>query len=138
MGIDVLFDSDHERACLTCATTGIAFGRVFRGVDAGEKLEGFLQWYAVNGAHRDPRIDPAIGDVQDAWLAQLDDGCEVCGAEPWEPCDDEIVSEHARKFTRCAKHRDGCRHQARYSHREALWCSAHAPRGAVRIAEAAQ
>ena len=138
MGTHILFDSDNERACLLDSVTETVFGRAFVGIDAGDKMGGFLAWYAKHGAYRDPRIDPAIGDVQDAWLAQLDDGCEVCGAEPWEPCDDEIVSEHARKFTRCAKHRDGCRHQARYSHREALWCSAHAPRGAVRIAEAAQ
>ncbi len=140
MGVQVLFDSDNERGCLLDSVTETPFGRAFIGMDAAEKLEAFLVWYKTNGAHRDPRVDPNIRDVQDAWLASLDDGCEVCGAEPWEPCDPEAVisaggvcGEHVRRFTRCEQHGAGCHRQARYESAGKKWCSTHAPRGATYI-----
>ena len=135
MGVQVLFDSDNERGCLLDSVTETPFGRAFIGMDAAEKLEAFLAWYKTNGAHRDPRVDPNIRDVQEAWLASLDDGCEVCGAESWEPCDNDVAGDHERKFTRCENHGVGCHRQARYELGAKKWCSSHAPRGASYIGQ---
>jgi len=68
MGCRILVDRDEDAACLYDSVTGIAFGRVIRP-DGEEKLEAFLEWYAKNGATRDPRVDPNICDVQDEWLS---------------------------------------------------------------------
>ena len=89
------------------------------------KLESFLKWYAANGLCGDPRVDPKIGDVQDVWLSNLDDGCEVCGAKPWEECA-AYEDEHEREFTRCAKYNEGCRVSARLTFAGKTWCDRHA------------
>lgn len=127
MGVQVLFDSDNERACLLDTVTETVFGRAFAGMEAGEKLEGFLKWYAKNGAFHDVRVDPSIADVQDEWLAKLDDGCMICNASPWEPCDD-IDGEHDRKFAKCAGKQLGghpCPRPGRHVHGGKTWCASH-------------
>lgn len=133
MGVRVLWDGDADAAVLYDSVTETAFGRVFHG-DAQEKAEAFLKWYATNGPERDPRVDPNIGDVQDAWLASLDDGCQVCHAASWEPCDAD-ADPHERTFTRCGRHEHGCRRPARaVDAKGGMWCSSHAPRGSKTVA----
>ncbi len=99
MGCHILRDMNDNNACLYCSTDMVAFGRVFHGDFAGEELEAFCQWYAKNGAYRDPRLDPSIGDVQDAWRKTLDQGCTVCHVEGFEPCEtgDDGEKTHERK-----------------------------------------
>jgi len=91
MGVRILVDRDEDAACLYCSTDGVAFGRVMK--PHGEELqEAFLQWYAKNGKHRDPRLDPGICDVQDAWLGS---GCSECGVDGFAPCDPS-ADDHGR------------------------------------------
>jgi hypothetical protein len=138
MGVHILHDSDSERACLLDSVTETPFGRAFIGRDASEMLEAFVAWYAKEGAHRDPRVDPNIRDVQDAWLAKLDNGCGICGAEPWEACEGEgfheggQIGEHARVFTPCARRDDlHCRRHARFTNGGKAYCGSHAPNGSL-------
>jgi hypothetical protein len=99
MACRILYDIDNDRACLYDSVTETAFGRVFHGDGlAQDKLEAFLKWYAKWGAHSDPRLDFYIGDTQDRWLASLDNGCDVCLAEPWETCEPD--EEHERSSVR--------------------------------------
>lgn len=134
MGCRVMWGPEDDAACLYDSTTETVFGKRFLG-DAAEKLEAFLQWCLKE--HGDPRKLPVerVCALQDEWLAALDDGCEVCGAPPWEPCD-EMDGPHERRFTRCAGHENGCRRAARLVAPDGkTWCSGHAPRGCKAIPE---
>lgn len=44
MSVSVLADPVDDRAALYCTTSGIAFGPVFDGPDAGGRAEAFLAW----------------------------------------------------------------------------------------------
>ena len=63
MGVRIL--AGHDMACLYDSVTDTAFGRVFYGAEAEERLERFLKWYPGD----DPRLDADIGAAQDDWWA---------------------------------------------------------------------
>lgn len=52
MAVHVVYDSDLDTAALICTTSEWAFGPVFRGPDADEQAQEFVDWFASGAAAR--------------------------------------------------------------------------------------
>jgi hypothetical protein len=66
MSVEILYDSERSVASLYCTTDDVAFGPIFRGAEAREDAEAFLEWLP-----NDPREYPPydLVYVHRAWLA---------------------------------------------------------------------
>lgn len=133
MSIVILWDAEKDAAVLVDNEFETPMGRVFIG-DGYEKVEAFLAWYRVREERGEFGPMRSMGQqglcaLQDKWLAELDEGCGVCGAPPWETCDVED-NPHERKFVACARKADGCPRAARFVDAEGgTWCTTHVPSG---------
>jgi hypothetical protein len=89
MGVRMVHDADDEKAVLYDSLTDWAFGPVFtddRHGDAGEAVECFLEWLAI-----DPRrVDRAeLAERHGHWVTVRDNGPRTfCGA-CYEPDEDQ-------------------------------------------------
>jgi len=44
VSVEILYDPEHQWAGLVCTTSDALFGPLFRGADARDQAEAFLEW----------------------------------------------------------------------------------------------
>ena len=71
MGAKILHDEGDEIACIYDSVKDVAFGPVFRGLDAEDQAQHFLNWLALDARTYEPR---RLARLYVEWANQYLDG----------------------------------------------------------------